>query len=979
MSNRGTGAGGRGGPGRGRGGPPYGGGPPRGGPGGGGRGYDNRGRGGPPGGGGGRGGFGGPVIFNEGAPAQLPPRLNDSTQQALIASFKNLPVTPERPLRPGYGTRGTPVTLRANFFAVRLPKGPVYRYTVEITPKKGLGDRKARIFQLLERSPLCQPHLPYIAHDKSERLVSARKLPDPLDIQLRYTDFDGVAVTADSPTYVVSVKFLDELKAQDMTRYLDGNTQSRDYDPLPLVSSLNLVLQQHAQRNGVRVGNSRFFFPSSNATPKIQFRPDLYLKQGFFVSLRPGFKQLMVNVNACMTAFVEPGNLADRLLQFSESSRGSLPTLSKAMIRSIKVRTLHLHHRKKLNAIGTTTARNTFFDCQEFGGKTSVEQFFKKKYKITLKHPTDLPVVDLGNGKNRQWIPAELCEILDGCAYRDKVDIVKIASVRPRVAGEAITQTGFPVLGLSPPAPQLLASGFDVAVDTEMAVVPGRELPPPSVQYRGNPIRANNGSWNIVDLKFRVGGVAQAWWVLALKEEWPPNRGPPPFVIRDNQDQRLKDLVMGFKAKLQSAGVNIPNGLPKLLPIVTMPREFDDPGRLRALAIIRNGLKSTLDECEQRKEPRPGFMLVLLEKRDNYIYPGIKRIGDVELGIMTLHMQLPKVLGDSEHGNKRDQYLSNVALKVNTKLGGINHLLEDNAMKWLRKKKTIMVGIDVTHPGPGSKEGSPSIAAVVASTDDNFVQFPASLRIQKGKEEMVEGLSEMLVERLLLYERKNKVLPSRMFVYRDGVSEGQFDIVIESELPAMLLAFKKLSTPARGSKPYRPTLSIIICGKRHHAKFFATSSQYADKNGNTRPGTIVDKGVTGVFDFDFYLQAHAGLQGFVKSTHYTVVYDENSLTADEIQQGTHDTSYLYARATKAVSLIPAAYYADLACERGRCYLNDFLASDAATTAGGQGSLPKGFLDRKAEKEERERRVFEAAEKAWGQGLHDNVKERMFYI
>ena len=57
-------------------------------------------------------------------------------------------------------------------------------------------------------------------------------------------------------------------------------------------------------------------------------------------------------------------------------------------------------------------------------------------------------------------------------------------------------------------------------------------------------------------------------------------------------------------------------------------------------------------------------------------------------------------------------------------------------MKWLRKKKTIMVGIDVTHPGPGSRDGSPSIAAVVASVDDNFVQFPASLDIQKGKQEV---------------------------------------------------------------------------------------------------------------------------------------------------------------------------------------------------------------------------------------------------
>ena len=44
----------------------------------------------------------------------------------------------------------------------------------------------------------------------------------------------------------------------------------------------------------------------------------------------------------------------------------------------------------------------------------------------------------------------------------------------------------------------------------------------------------------------------------------------------------------------------------------------------------------------------------------------------MEFGINTVHMQLEKALGDSK---KQDQYFSNVALKVNTKLGGINHLV----------------------------------------------------------------------------------------------------------------------------------------------------------------------------------------------------------------------------------------------------------------------------------------------------------------
>lgn len=133
------------------------------------------------------------------------------------------------------------------------------------------------------------------------------------------------------------------------------------------------------------------------------------------------------------------------------------------------------------------------------------------------------------------------------------------------------------------------------------------------------------------------------------------------------------------------------------------------------------------------------------------------------------------------------------------------------------------------------------------------------------------------------------------------------------------------------------------------------------------------------YGFDFYLQAHAGLQGTVRPTHYTVVYDENLLGADEVQQGTHHASYLYARATKAVSLVPAAYYADLACERGRCYINDFLvADDKTSTAGasvGGRVKGRGKIDREEEKD----RVFAAAKEMWGEGLHDDLKETMFYI
>jgi eukaryotic translation initiation factor 2C len=76
---------------------------------------------------------------------------------------------------------------------------------------------------------------------------------------------------------------------------------------------------------------------------------------------------------------------------------------------------------------------------------------------------------------------------------------------------------------------------------------------------------------------------------------------------------------------------------------------------------------------------------------------------------------------------------------------------------------------------------------------------------------MIEGMKDMMVDRLLLYKKKNKALPQRVIFYRDGVSEGQFDLVLKHELPLIQEAFKKVYGP----KDPKPTLSIIICGKRY--------------------------------------------------------------------------------------------------------------------------------------------------------------------
>jgi eukaryotic translation initiation factor 2C len=118
-------------------------------------------------------------------------------------------------------------------------------------------------------------------------------------------------------------------------------------------------------------------------------------------------------------------------------------------------------------------------------------------------------------------------------------------------------------------------------------------------------------------------------------------------------------------------------------------------------------------------------------------------------------------------------------------------------------------------------------------------------------------------------------------------------------------------------------------------------------------------------NWDFFLQAHAELQGTARLCHYYIVHDEIfrqiyakfippqfQNVADIVEDLTHNMCYLFGRATKAVSLCPPAYYADLACERARCYLANLFdtptlsaapSATGASTAGEPGAgQPNGY-------------------------------------
>ena len=485
-----------------------------------------------------------------------------------------------------------------------------------------------------------------------------------------------------------------------------------------------------------------------------------------------------------------------------------------------------------------------------------------------------------------------------------------------------------------------------------MITVPGRVLDHPDVKYGLQKVKMFPGSWNMENtnrqpLQFNTKTTLTSWRAIMLSVQGLGFAFPNARV--------LSDTMNAFHEALVKAGINAQK--PQEGRIIPM-NDADDSKLDDALAAVKEQL------C-----------LVILPTKHTVLYNRVKHIADTKLGLRTICVVGSKLA--SQRG--QDKYMANVALKFNLKLGGVNQKIDDAKLGLISEGKTMVVGIDVTHPSPGSAATAPSVAGMVASIDRHLGQWPAELRVQeKARQEEVSSLTSMLKTRLNLWRTKggNKQLPENILIYRDGVSEGQYSKVLNEELPLMRKACEEVY-PAPDTKKGLPHMAIIVVGKRHHTRFFPTtgdSDKFTDKTGNPINGTVVDRHVTEARNWDFFLQAHNALQGTARPAHYFIVLDEIFTQrrlppgfqnhADVLEDLTHNMCYLFGRATKAVSICPPAYYADLVCERARCYLSGHYDMSTPLQTPVQSESGRGGMGMPTDADVQ---------------IHPNLKDTMFYI
>ena len=456
----------------------------------------------------------------------------------------------------------------------------------------------------------------------------------------------------------------------------------------------------------------------------------------------------------------------------------------------------------------------------------------------------------------------------------------------------------------------------------------------------------------MANIKFHTGSNLGPWTYILFKSD------------RQTRDYfgegDVRQTVMNFKQFLVNSGINSGGFIQQPPPPIINLRDGEESSND---AVIKDIFRRMFSIAGPNK---PRFVLCVLPYNDVAIYNSIKTTADTKAGIHTVCVIGNKFMKEQ----RQEQYFGNISLKFNLKAGGINQTVDPAKLGVISEGKTMVVGLDVTHPSPGSKEGAPSVAAIVASVDKFLGQWPGTFSIQEGRKEMVSSLEALFLTRLRLWQKHNKnQLPENIILFRDGVSEGQYQQLLDLELPLIRNACRQ-AYPATATNQGFPKVSIIVCGKRHHTRFYPSAEAEADRSSNCAPGTVVDRGVTEVRFWDFFIQPHACLQGTARPGHYVVIFDEifrgravkppHQNPADALEDLTHNMCHLFSRATKAVSLCPAAYYADLLCTRARCYLSDqFDPNDSSATPSiASGATPTTTFDIK---------------------VPDNLKDTMWYI
>uniref|UniRef100_A0A803M6A6 Uncharacterized protein n=1 Tax=Chenopodium quinoa TaxID=63459 RepID=A0A803M6A6_CHEQI len=847
------------------------------------------------------------------------------------------------PRRPGFGRVGMKCSVRANHFVVQLAyeNSDFHHYDVSITPEV-----TAKNFSREILNKLVKDHKAFLggripAYDGNKSIYTAGPLPFTtkefiVEMQREKRGSSEMEIAK----FQVAIKLAAKVGLYNLQEYLRGRTSEAPQDAIQV---LDIVMRAAKPLNDYAVIGRSFFSVKLGTGP---LADGVEYWRGYYQSIRPTQMGLSLNIGVPWHIFSVYGSarpfyesmmvhyFVQEYLKLRDLNRPLTDANRVKVKRALKGLTVELTHlsykkRSKVTGVSSEPANQLMFSYENV--KLSVSQYFKNKYGIQLQYPS-LPCIQTGPASRPNYVPMEVCKIAHGQKYAKKLNerqvtaLLKATCQRPELREESIKKmvkdNGY--------TENQMTKEFGMNISEMCTTIDARVLPPPMLKYhdsgRERQVAPSVGQWNMIDKKMINGASVDRWTCLSFSNM-------DPDVVHH--------FCAGLVAMCASKGM-------------TFTQKPCIPIRGGHPSQIQKALVQVWTEAQQKLQ-----LLIIILPDASGSYGTIKRICETELGIISQCCQ-PR-----QAAKINNQYMENVALKINVKAGGRNTVLIDAVQRnipLLTDRPTIIFGADVTHPPPG-EDSSASIAAVVASMDwPEVTKYKGLVSAQAHREEIIQDLykvvddpvkgkvhSGMIRELLISFLRNTKQKPQRIIFFRDGVSEGQFSQVLLQELNAIWQACTSLE------EGYLPRVTFVVVQKRHHTRLFPVDNRMTDRS------TVVDTNICHPSEFDFYLCSHAGIQGTSRPSHYHVLYDENNFTADLLQLLANSLCYTFARCTRSVSIVPPAYYAHLLAFRARYYVEGLTMSDSGSTSGGK--------DLTAEKQA----LSQALPK-----IKDSVKDVMFY-
>lgn len=609
----------------------------------------------------------------------------------------------------------------------------------------------------------------------------------------------------------------------------------------------NVVLRRIMKIIGLKLVGRNHFDPESAV---ILGQHRLQVWPGFATSI----KRLDGGLHLCVDVIhkvLRNDSVLDLMnVLYQQSKENFQDECSKELLGSIVI-TRYNNRTYRIDAIEWNKSPKDTFTLMD-GTKTTFVEYYSKNYGITIKE-MDQPLLmhrpkERSKPGGKQVITGEILLVpelsfMTGIPekmkkdFKSMKDLTKHINVSTEQHTRSIKQLLKKINGH--PESQKELSKWGLEVGSEILVIKGRTLPLETICLQTSSfITGTDVSWSREVVRDpSISAIPLNTWAIYY-----PRRCA----------EQAEELVSCFKKVAGPIGVKVERP-------IRVELQND-----RTETYVKH-IHSTITS-----EPNLQLVVCIMVGNRDDLYGAIKKLCCVKSPIPSQAINVRTI----SQPQKLRSVAQKIILQINSKLGG--ELWTVN----VPLKNLMVVGVDVHHDTSKARR---SVMGFVASVNSSLTRWYSRVTFQTPTEELICGFRVCLVAALQKYYEVNHNLPDKIVVYRDGVSEGQLQVVEQYEVPQILKCFETFPN-------YEPKLVFIVVQKRINTVLYSLSS---NTFGSAPPGTILDHTLTNRKWVDFFLMAHTIRQGCGLPTHYVSLYNTANLSPDHLQRLTFKMCHLY--------------------------------------------------------------------------------------